>query len=57
MKFYQRATFPKEPSSKLAVFTPIALNALTIVEKEILFPLSIFDICALFTPISSPSCS
>ena len=51
------STLPKEPSSKLAVFTPIALNALTIVEKDILFPLSIFEICALLTPISSPNCS
>ena len=39
--FYQRATFPNEPKSKLAEFTPIALNARIIVEKVTLFFISI----------------
>ena len=39
--FYQRATFPNEPKSKLAEFTPIALNARIIVEKATLFFISI----------------
>ena len=39
--FYQRATFPNEPKSKLAEFTPIALNARIIVEKITLFFISI----------------
>ena len=38
---YQRATFPNEPKSKLAEFTPIALNARIIVEKVTLFFISI----------------
>lgn len=41
---YQRATRPIEPKSKAAVLTPKALNALTMVEKVMLLPLSIFDI-------------
>ena len=44
---YQRATFPNEPKSKLAEFTPIALNARIMVEKVTLFPLSILEICVL----------
>ena len=55
--YYQRASFPNEPKSKLAEFTPIALNARIMVEKVTLFPLSILEICALLTPNSSPSCS
>lgn len=55
--YYQRATFPNEPKSKLAEFTPIALNARIMVEKVTLFPLSILEICALLTPINSPSCA
>ena len=39
--YYQRATFPNEPKSKLAEFTPIALNARIIVEKVTLFFISI----------------
>ena len=42
--YYQRATRPIEPKSKAAVLTPKALNALTMVEKVMLLPLSIFDI-------------
>ena len=41
---YQSATRPIEPKSKAAVLTPKALNALTMVEKVMLLPLSIFDI-------------
>ena len=38
---YQRATFPNEPKSKLAEFTPIALNARIILEKVTLSFISI----------------
>ena len=48
--YYQRATFPNEPKSKLAEFTPIALNARIMVEKVTLFPLSILEICDLLIP-------
>ena len=54
---YQRATFPNEPKSKLAEFTPIALNARIMVEKVTLFPLSIFWKSVYSYPINSPSCS
>ena len=58
VKSYHNAIFPATPKSSVAVATPRAWNTRLMVCREIgVRPFSSLDICALCTPMRSPSSS